>query len=71
MSKEKTKFQEFVTFVRDICIVAVLGVALAAGGYFWGKNNGRNQALAQLNSVKKSDSATQKPLSEVKTDKVK
>lgn len=70
MPKEKSKIQEFFIFVRDLCIVMVLGVGLAFGGYYIGKNNGRNQALAQLNSVKKTDSASGKPSTQGHTEKV-
>lgn len=70
MPKEKSKLQEFVIFVRDLCIVMVLGVGLAVGGYYIGKNNGRTQALAQLNSTKKTDSASGKPSTPGNAEKV-
>ncbi|MDX2105792.1 MAG: hypothetical protein SFY67_05260 [Candidatus Melainabacteria bacterium] len=70
MPKQKTKFQEFVIFVRDLCIVMVLGAGLAVGGYFIGKNNGHNHALTQLNN-QRIDSASQKPLRKESTEKVK
>jgi len=51
LAETKSKLQEFLIILRDLCIVVVLGIALAAGGYLLGKSNGRSQELAKRSST--------------------
>jgi hypothetical protein len=60
MANTKSRFHQFLIAVRDLCLLALLGTALAAGGYFIGKTHGRTQALLELSAPLHAASSAQR-----------